>query len=198
VDDGRWTVQIGCTALPSTVHRLPPTEKIMATIALEGMRFYAYHGFYPEERKTGTHYEVDVTIETSFSRKVYTDDLYSTINYETVYFICKTAMKKPSKLIETVAARIIVGLKKQFHSAKLGNIIVRIRKENPPLGGEVANAMVELDSEFAPSCLRCGKPLVCFDKPRGCWCIQNNIDSRQLGRYQSQYYKCKCLDCPQV
>ena len=177
--------------LPSIVHRSK-----MATIALEGMRFYAFHGYYSEERKTGTHFEVDVYIETSFTRQVYMDDLFSTINYETVYFICKAAMKKPSKLIETVAARIIVGLKKQFHSKGLGEVTVRIRKENPPLGGEVKNAMVELDSEFAPSCDRCGKPLVCFDKPDGCWCIRNNIDNRRLSRLQSQYYKCKCLDCP--
>ena len=169
----------------------------MAKIALEGMRFYAYHGFYPEERKTGTHFEVDVHIETSFSRKVYTDDLYSTINYETVYFICKAAMKKPSKLIETVAARIIIGLQKQFNSSKIQNITVRIKKENPPLGGEVRNATVELDSDFAPSCGRCGKHLVCFDKPGGCWCIKNNVNAQQLSRYQSQFYKCKCNDCPQ-
>ena len=169
----------------------------MAKIALEGMRFYAFHGFYEEEQRTGTYFEVDVYMETTFSRKVYTDDLGSTINYETVYFICKAAMKKRSKLIETVAARIILGLKKHFHSNKLGDITVRIRKENPPLGGEVANAMVELDSEFAPSCGRCGKPLICFDKPEGCWCMKNNMDARSLGRYQSKFYKCKCLDCPQ-
>jgi len=170
----------------------------MATIALEGMRFYAYHGFYQEEQQIGTYFVVDVQIETTFNRKVYTDDLNSTINYETVYFICKAAMKKPSKLIETVAARIIVGLKRQFHSNRVGNITVSIKKENPPLGGEVANAKVELDSEFAPSCSRCGKPLVCFDKPGGCWCIKNNIDTRALSRFQSNFYKCKCLDCPQV
>ena len=90
----------------------------MAQIALEGMRFYAYHGFYSEERMVGTHFEVDVYIETTFSRKVYMDDLYSTINYETVYFICKAAMKKPALLIETVAGRIILGLKKHFQGKK--------------------------------------------------------------------------------
>ena len=168
----------------------------MAKIALEGMRFYAYHGFYSEERMVGTHFEVDVYIETTFSRKVYTDDLYSTINYETVYFICKAAMKKPALLIETVAARIILGLKKHFQGKKLSGILVRIKKESPPLGGEVASASVELDQDFAPDCPRCAKPLVCFDKPGGCWCIKNNVDSRGMGRYHTQAYKCKCLECP--
>lgn len=165
----------------------------MATIALEGMRFYAYHGFYNEERKTGGHYVVDVYIETNLSRKVFQDDLTNTVNYETVHFICKAAMKKPTKLIEAVAARIIVGIKKQFE--RLESVKVRIKKENPPLSGEVANAMVELDDSFAPSCNRCKKPLVCFHKD-GCWCINKNVDSRRLANYQSQFYKCKCLDCP--
>jgi len=167
----------------------------MAKIALEGMRFYAYHGFYPEERKTGTHFQVDVYIETKFHRKAYTDDLYSTINYETVYIICKGAMKKPSQLIETVAARIMLGLKKHFGN-KMGKTLVRIKKENPPLGGEVACAVVELDDEFAPSCGKCSKPLVCFDKPGGCWCIQKNVDNRSMTRYHNQMYKCQCKECP--
>jgi dihydroneopterin aldolase len=166
----------------------------MALIALEGMRFYAYHGFYNEERKIGGHYIVDVHITTGLPRKVFTDNLYSTVNYETVHFICKAAMKKPTKLIETVAARIIVGIKKQFD--RLESVKVRIKKENPPLGGDVQYAVVELDDSFAPTCNRCKKPLVCFDKPGGCWCINKNVDSRRLANYQSQFYKCKCLDCP--
>ena len=83
----------------------------MAKIALEGMRFHAYHGFYNEERKTGGYYTVDVYIEKGLPRGVFQDDLTDTVNYETVHFICKAAMKKPTKLIETVAARIIVGIK---------------------------------------------------------------------------------------
>ena len=166
----------------------------MALIALEGMRFYAYHGFYNEERKIGGNYIVDIYIEKDLSRKVFQDDLSDTVNYETVHFICKAAMKKSSKLIETVAARIIVGIKKQF--GRLDSVKVRIKKENPPLNGEVANAVVELDDSFAPTCSRCKKPLVCFDKPGGCWCIEKKIDSRRLANFQSQYYKCKCKDCP--
>ena len=38
----------------------------MAVIALEGMRFFAYHGFYPEENIIGTNYVVDVYITADF------------------------------------------------------------------------------------------------------------------------------------
>lgn len=166
----------------------------MGLIALEGMRFYAYHGFYKEEQKIGGYYVVDVYIDTRLSRKSFQDELSSTVNYETVHFICKAAMKKPTKLIEAVAARIILGIKKQFD--RTNSVKVRIKKEHPPLNGEVKYAIVELDDDFAPTCNRCRKPLVCFDKPEGCWCINNNIDGGQLARFQSQYYKCKCLECP--
>ena len=59
-----------------------------------------------------------------------------------------------------------------------------------------ASAMVELDDDFAPACNRCKKPLVCFDKPGGCWCTNKNIDARRLANFQAQFFKCKCLDCP--
>ena len=166
----------------------------MALIALEDMRFFAHHGFYKEEEATGGYYMVDVYIETNLPRSVYQDDLYKSINYETVHFICKTAMKKPSKLIESVAARIMVGIKKQF--PKLKSTRVRIRKEHPPLGGSVGRAVVELTDDFAPSCNKCKKPLVCFDKPGGCWCTKKRIDGFQLADFQKQFFKCKCLDCP--
>ena len=103
-------------------------------------------------------------------------------------------MRRPTKLIESVAARIMVGLKKNFD--RVNSIKVRIRKENPPLGGEVGCAVIELDDDFAPTCNRCKKPLVCFDRPGGCWCIKKNVDSRRLANFQSQFFKCKCLDCP--
>ena len=166
----------------------------MALIALEGMRFHAYHGYYKEERKTGGDYVVDVYIETNLPRKAYQDDLYKTVNYETVHLICKSAMKKPSRLIETVAARIVAGLMKQFD--KPSSVKVRIKKEHPPLGGEVAQAVIELDNTFVPTCGRCKKPLICFDKEGGCWCVEKDIDGRKLSRYHSQFYNCKCKDCP--
>ena len=54
----------------------------MSQIALEGMRFYAYHGFYEEEQIIGNNYVIDVYIKTNFSEAAETDDLYKTINYE--------------------------------------------------------------------------------------------------------------------
>lgn len=116
----------------------------MSKVALEGMQFYAYHGYYEEERLIGGYFVVDVYIDTNFVLAAQTDDLSGTVNYETVYFICRMEMKRPSKLIENVAQRIHSKLSDVF--TKASGILVRISKLNPPLGGPVNRSYVEVDS----------------------------------------------------
>ena len=118
----------------------------MAMIALEGMHFYAYHGFYEEEQVIGNDYVVDVYIETVFTRAAVDDDLYQTINYETVYLICEAVMRKKSKLLEAVANLIALDIKHQFRNIK--ELKVRVKKLNPPLGGRVDAAFVEVNGEY--------------------------------------------------
>ncbi len=113
----------------------------MALIALEGMHFHAFHGFYEEEQILGNDYVVDVYIETVFTKAAVDDDLYKTINYETVYLICESAMRRNSKLLEAVAERIALEIKHQFKDIR--ELKVRLKKLNPPLGGKVDAAYVD-------------------------------------------------------
>lgn len=117
----------------------------MTTIALEGMEFYAYHGFYDEETKIGTTFIVDIEVSMSFAQGAASDSLEGTINYETIYFICKKEMKQTSRLIENVAHRIIQRINFQF-SSQVSAITVRIKKMTPPLGGKVRCATVEIST----------------------------------------------------
>lgn len=114
----------------------------MATIALEGMHFYAYHGYYEEERIIGANFVLDVIINANTTFAAKTDDLFKTVNYETVYFICQSEMRKTSNLIETVAQRIAIRIDNQFDQAQ--GVKVRLRKLNPPLDGPVDSASVEV------------------------------------------------------
>lgn len=122
------------------------------------MRFYGYHGFYPEEQVVGTEFMVDVYIDTNLVRsdpdvKIPEDDIQTTLSYETVYQVCKIEMKKPVKLIETLAARILTRLRGQFRNRddddalfrlEVKSILVRVSKFHPPLGGRVERAYVEV------------------------------------------------------
>ncbi len=164
----------------------------MDLIALEGMRFYAYHGFYEEERIIGGEFEVDIYIHTSIKAASVEDDLYKTINYETVYLLCEAEMRKPKKLLETVAQSLVFQMKYHFNSIQ--NLKVRIRKLNPPLGGMVKNAYVETENSYLSKCGKCGKGIACY-RDGTCWCFNLNIPSKTQEHLQDQFGSCLCASC---
>ncbi|MBR9919562.1 MAG: dihydroneopterin aldolase [Bacteroidetes bacterium] len=165
----------------------------MATVALEGMRFFAYHGYYEEERLIGGEYVVDVYITTDVSKAAVKDDLERTINYENIHTICQAVMKEPCKLIETVAEKISLRIKHLYHYIK--EMKIRVRKLNPPLNGPVQQAMVEVDGDFRKKCGRCQRPLLCYGD-RSCWCIDTHVHKGQLEQLKIQYgNNCLCKEC---
>jgi dihydroneopterin aldolase len=114
---------------------------IRRQVALRDVRFYAYHGFYPEEQVIGAVFYVDV--ETEFEQADSSEDeLGNTINYEELFNIVQTEMKNTSKLIETVAEKILSSILNRF--SELHGVRVCIRKMNPPLNGEVGNSQITL------------------------------------------------------
>lgn len=115
----------------------------MTTIALEGMRFYAYHGYYEEEQVIGNHFVVDVYVHLLQVRTaVENDDLPGTVNYEMLYEIVRLEMKNTAKLLETVANKILERILKQFPF--VNKVEVRISKRQPPFDGPVDRAFVQV------------------------------------------------------
>lgn len=110
-------------------------------VSLEGVRFFAYHGFYPEEQIVGTEFLLDIEAEMEvFSAGE--DEIANTINYERLFHIASAEMSIPRKLIETVAHNILDKVRHEFLAAQF--IRVKIRKMNPPMGGEIRNSAIEL------------------------------------------------------
>jgi 7,8-dihydroneopterin aldolase/epimerase/oxygenase len=166
----------------------------MALIALEGMRFHAYHGTYPAERLIGTVFIVDLYVQSAAtSIGGATDALENTINYESVYQICQAEMGQPRNLIEAVVAGIIKRMKHQF-----GNMIslkVRVRKLNPPLGGTVQQAYFEEEETYMSVCPRCQKPFINYT-PSDCWARFPNLYDATKETLVRQYGgKCLCDNC---
>lgn len=114
----------------------------MGKITLEGLEFFAYHGFYKPERLTGNRYSIDLSVFTDFKPAAQHDDLSETINYETLYKIVKEEMGKPSKLLEHIALRILEKVFQEFSGVEKGEI--KVVKFNPPIGGVCKNANVVL------------------------------------------------------
>ncbi|MCB0822313.1 MAG: dihydroneopterin aldolase [Bacteroidales bacterium] len=115
----------------------------MATIALEGMEFHAYHGCFAEEQVTGNTFYVDIYFDTDTSMAEDTDDLNETVNYAEVYEIIKAQMEIKSKLLENVGKRIIDAITKRFPEVE--TIELKVSKMNPPIGGKVDNVSVFLN-----------------------------------------------------
>ena len=111
-------------------------------ITLEGLEFHAFHGVYPHERESGNWFEVDISVETDFSAAAQHDDLSGTVNYETLYSIVKAEMEKPSKLLETVAEKIIEDVLHQLQTVV--SVEHTISKTNPPIGGKCKRATVSI------------------------------------------------------
>src|SRR5690242_7494134 len=70
------------------------------TVELKGLRFYAYHGLYAEEKKTGNEFEVNLSV--SFEPQGGTiTDISDTVNYSKLYTLVRSEMQKPRHLLET-------------------------------------------------------------------------------------------------
>lgn len=112
-----------------------------ARISLEGLEFHAFHGVYPHERESGNWFEVDISVQTTIPEAV-DDDITKTVNYETLHQLVKEEMDKPSKLLETVGARIISRVLEGLPEAD--EVELKLAKINPPIGGKCKRAAVLL------------------------------------------------------
>lgn len=111
-------------------------------VALEGMEFFAFHGFYDEEQKIGNKYGVDLRVYVDLTAAAASDSLPRTINYEQLYAIVLGEMRLPARLLEHLGQRILDRVMTQF--AYLGAAEVSVSKFNPPLGGICTRACVTL------------------------------------------------------
>lgn len=112
-------------------------------IRIKKATFYGYHGVRSEEQSVGGKFEADVDIYTDFSKAAQEDSLKDTIDYHEVYsFMYQLALEQKYYLIEALATKIADEVLKRFKS--INKIAVRVRKNNPPLGGVVDCVEVEV------------------------------------------------------
>ena len=105
-------------------------------IRIKKATFYGYHGVRSEEQSVGGKFEADVDIYTDFSEASNKDKLDKTIDYHEVYsFMYKLALEQKYYLIESLATKIANELLNKFKL--ISKVAVRVRKNNPPLGGVV-------------------------------------------------------------
>jgi len=103
----------------------------MMTIHLNDLRFYAFHGIHPQEKKAGGDFLVNLTVQYPEASKQHTLD--STIDYVVLHDLVKQCMALPTELLENVAEDICEKIKSRF--SQLSSIEIKITKIRPPIPG---------------------------------------------------------------
>lgn len=111
-------------------------------IILREVRFHAFHGVMPQERKVGADFTVSLRVGVDLSLPAESDDVADTLNYATLYEVVKQQMEIPSQLLEHVAGRVGKAVMDTF--PQVIGVDVTLTKLNPPMGADCAGASVEL------------------------------------------------------
>jgi len=115
-------------------------------IRIKKATFYGYHGVSNEEQYVGGKFEADIDIYTDFSEAAINDNLKKTVDYYQVFtFLNQFTVNRKYYLIETLAINIANELLKNFEG--IIKVAVRVRKNNPPLGGVVDCVEAEVIKE---------------------------------------------------
>lgn len=111
-------------------------------ISLNKLLFVGYHGLYPEEKKLGNNYSVEVDIDFNPKQGVI-DQLDQTIDYVHVYAIVKKWMEIPTPLLETLVGKIADDI---LSSQALANkVFVKITKLHLPIPSFEGNVSVKIE-----------------------------------------------------
>lgn len=117
----------------------------LLTISLNNVRFRAYHGLYPEERKKGNDFVVNMHV----SYEPVSDliiELKDTIDYAVLFEVINDAMQKPVDLLETLIQTIAHECQHRFPQVK--QVKVSIEKLNPPIDQFSGSSAVQYEVSF--------------------------------------------------
>ena len=112
-------------------------------IVLSGMVFQARHGVAEWEKVEAQRFEVDVELVLDVQPAGLDDDLTRTVDYGEVYQVTKQVVESTTfnlieALAEAIAHEVLGG------HAQVREVVVRVRKPQVRLGGQLAYAGVEI------------------------------------------------------
>src|SRR4051794_11749566 len=106
------------------------------------MRFQGHHGQTVEEQQRIQPFEVDVELRRDLRPAGSSDDLRKTIDYSTVYDLCKAIVEtRTYHLLEAIAEAIVAEILAAYD---VDEVAVRVRKPAVRLSGPLAYAGVEI------------------------------------------------------
>ena len=117
----------------------------MVEIYLKNVRCYCFHGCLKEESIIGSEYLVNLWAKGALGKASLTDKIDDAIDYVFLNKVIVEEMSIPSKLLETVAERILnIALNEDNRIQK---ITVSVSKICPPINGDVESVAVKLSKK---------------------------------------------------
>jgi dihydroneopterin aldolase len=121
-------------------------------IALMSMKFQGKHGVPEAERAVAQPFEVDAVLFLDLRPAGLADDIDKTADYSDILEICREVVEGTSlKLIESMAELMATRLLSRFSPAGVTEVLIRVRKPDVPLPGELDGATVEIRRHAAGS-----------------------------------------------
>ena len=111
-------------------------------IHLRNVRFHAFHGVLPQERRVGGDFLITVRVGYPLERAMETDNVDDTLDYSALYALVEREVAEPSKLLEHVAGRIVKAITTSF--PEVTSVDLELTKLNPPMGADSEGAAVEV------------------------------------------------------
>ena len=119
---------------------------MLQKIVIENISIHTNHGCMDEEGKIGSEYNVTLEIHANLSKSGETDSLEDTVDYVHLNQIVHKEMDIRSKLLETVAVRILKRIGEEIPQVAFAE--VKISKINPPMGGNVEKVSVIFNQQY--------------------------------------------------
>lgn len=114
-------------------------DKVFVT----GMKFYAYHGVFPEENKLGQRFIVDVVLEADLKEAAKSDDIEKSVDYGEVYEAAKQVLEgRTYNLVESIAEEVAAQVLKTFFIVE--RTTVKVLKPDPPIPGHYDHVAIEI------------------------------------------------------
>lgn len=120
----------------------------MDKMILKGMRFYGYHGVYPEENRLGQIFFVDLELVMDMKQAAKTDDLQYALDYSALHAYVKGIMEgTPFKLIEALTAHLASSILETY--TMVNEVTVRVTKPHPPFDVQFEGVTIEMKRKRA-------------------------------------------------
>jgi 7,8-dihydroneopterin aldolase/epimerase/oxygenase len=112
-------------------------------VSLTGLTATGYHGVFPEERRDGQEFVVDVALTLDTRPAAESDDLHDTVDYGGLATsVVQIVEGQPVNLIETLAARVATAC---LADPRVSSAEVTVHKPHAPVGVTFSDVAITIE-----------------------------------------------------